>query len=108
MDRAPKKPPFPVGTRLRYTGERRVWYEENGQTVPLVEPGLVVTICDVDAGRRGSLRQLHDEDGPMWDEMGDPVLDQTQDGYSVYSVRATGGRPRRQIARTEGEWEVVR
>lgn len=107
MDRAPKQPPFPIGTRLRYVGTHRSWYEEGGEMVPLIQPGLIVTVCDVSKGERGTLAPLWDEDGPMEDEDGEPYLDRTRDGRSIYSVRAHGGRPRRQTIVHANEWEVV-
>jgi hypothetical protein len=35
--------------------------------------------------------QLHDHDGPMFHDEGDPILDQTRDGYSVYHVTINNG-----------------
>ncbi len=50
---------------------------------------LEVTITEVRPGRRGTLRHCRDENGPMyWDDTGEPILDETDDGYSVYFVEA--------------------
>lgn len=103
MDRKPKAPPFPVGAQLRYTGDRRVWYEIDGQRIPLIEPGMIVLIDETRPGRRGTLRQLHDEDE---DDNGEPILDTTRDAYSVY-VNVSGQR--RIIWPADAhEWELVR
>jgi hypothetical protein len=48
--------------------------------------GLEVVIDEVRLGRRGTGRQLIDEDGPMFHDDGDPMIDETKDGYSVYHV----------------------
>lgn len=109
MDRLPKPAPFPIGARVRYKGERRSWTEEKGQKIPIVEPGLVVTIAEVSPGYRGTLRQLRDESGPMtWEDTGEPILDTTSDGGSVY---LTGGtRPMRCRIDHESahDWERVK
>lgn len=54
--------------------------------------GIEVVIDHVVTGRRGTGRQLRDEDGPMfYEDDGEPMLDTTKDGYSVYYVvRGTG------------------
>lgn len=88
MDRAPKQAPFPVGTRLRYLGTMRVWADAEMRQ-PLRWPGMEVTVTETRPGRRGTLRQFYDEDGPMEDDNGDPIRDTTRDGYSVW-VQANG------------------
>jgi hypothetical protein len=107
MDRAPKPAPFPVGTQLRYVGTHRVHsITASGELVPLMEPGLVVTVAEVKPGRRGTLRALRDEDGPMYyEDTGDPILDETRDGYSVYRNAVGSGRIIWPDA--VAEWEVV-
>jgi hypothetical protein len=119
MDREPKAAPFAVGTELRYVGTHQSWTYDidpktrEKKTVPLCLPGLEVTIAEVRPGRRGTLRHCRDEQGPMyWDDTGEPILDETDDGYSVYYVEAwQNGRkqgrcihPDRESTR---EWEVI-
>ena len=107
MDRAPKKPPFPVGTRLRYTGASTLSTEtRSGKTVILMAPGIEQVIDQVHPGFRGTLRQIRDEDGPLYDDTGEPILDETQDGYSVYHVTVDGQRWGR-VARPEDGWVRV-
>ena len=95
MDRPPKAAPFRRGTKLRYKGTHESWtYDIDPKTrerklVPLCVPGLIVTIAETRPGRRGTLVHLRDADGPMhYDDTGEPILDETQDGYSVYFVEA--------------------
>lgn len=94
MDRLPKNPPFAIGTRLRYVGTHESYtFHIDAKTqertkVALCVPGMIVTVDKVVPGRRGTLRHLTDFDGPMYDDCGEPVLDNTQDGYSVYHVEA--------------------
>lgn len=76
--RDPLPPPFPVGARLRYCGTRRS-YHDPAMTVPIVAPGIEVTIIDTRDGWRGSGRIIdHD------DETGESYRDSTIDGGSVY------------------------
>lgn len=88
MDRQPKKPPFPVGARLRYVGQHQGWFHNKaGERVPSCVPGLEVVIVRTTAGRRGTLAPLYEDGEPMvWDDTGEPILDETKDGYSVYEV----------------------
>ncbi len=107
--RAPLPPPFPVGTRLRCVeghdayvasvdrprdikAHPEDWARISGR-------GIEVTIARVELGCQGTGRQLRDEDGPMfYEDTGEPILDETKDGYSVYQVvRGTG-----QAARMSG------
>lgn len=99
--RDPLPPPFPVGTRLRciegydaYAAhvERPRDIEAHPEDWARVSGrGIEVTIERVEPGRRGTGRRLRDEDGPMSDDDGEPMLDETKDGYSVYCVvRGTG------------------
>ncbi len=100
--RDPLPPPFPVGARLRCV-------EGHDAYVPRVERareikdhpedwvrisgrGIEVTIDEIRLGYRGTGRQLRDEDGPMSHDDGEPVLDETGDGYSVYHVVRGEGR----------------
>jgi len=99
--RDPLPPPFLVGTRLRCLEGHDAYAPSverprDIQTHPedwvrISGRGIEVTIDCVDPGWRGSGRQLRDEDGPILDEDGEPMLDETRDGYSVYHVvRGTG------------------
>ncbi len=103
-DRDPRPAPFPVGLCLRYCGTSR-WYADAEGNRPLLEPGMIVTVAETKRGRQGTLRQLRDEDGPMFDDDGEPLLDTTRDGYSVW-VQANGNR---RMIRPESasEWEVA-
>jgi hypothetical protein len=119
MDRLPKPAPFPVGTKLRYVGKYESYtYDIDPKTrekreVPLKVAGLIVTIEEVRPGIRGTLRHMRDEDGPLYyDDTGEPILDETHDGYSVYYVDAwqSGKRQGRCIfpdAESLSEWELV-
>lgn len=108
MDRAPKPAPFPVGTRLRYVGSHHSYYLEGAKKIPIVEPGMIVEIAVASPGRRGSLRQLRDENGPMYYEDDDePILDETRDGYSVYHAGGNKNMGRIIRADTAHEWELV-
>lgn len=107
--RDPLPPPFPVGARLRCI-------EGHDAYVPCVEcprdirthpedwarvsgRGIEVTIARVQPGHRGTGRQLRDEDGPMCHEDGEPMLDETRDGYSVYYVTRGAGHALRMSSR---------
>lgn len=94
--REPLPPPFPVGTRLRcieghdayvprvdHPRDIRAHFED----WPRVSGrGIEVTIDLVKPGSRGTGQQLCDAGGPMSDDAGEPILDETQDGRSIYQV----------------------
>lgn len=114
----PKPPPFKVGTRLRYRGERRAYvgavpnprdigkHPEDWQMC--IGPGLEVTIIRVEVGHQGTGRHLRDEDGPMYDDEGEPYLDETRDGYSVYEVPTHNRMGGRCIDhKSKRDWEVL-
>ena len=117
MDRQPIAAPFAVGTKVRYCGTTRSFtYDINPKTrerkeVPLCVPGMEVVISEVRPGRRGTLRPLSDENGPMIDEeTGEPMLDETVDAYSVYFVEAwQGGKKQGRVIWPDSahQWEVV-
>lgn len=93
MDREPKPPPFPAGTKLRYTAAgqggdplARAW----------VNIGDVLEVVFTRSGRQGTLRWIDLEDGD------EPFQDTTKDGYSV--VEPKPGL--RRIVQPE-DWEVV-
>ncbi len=120
--RDPLPPPFPVGTRLRCIEGHEIY-------VPRVERareikdhpedwtrvsgrGIEVTIDEVRPGHRGTGRQLRDEDGPMCHDDGEPMLDETKDGYSVYHVVRGEGRVAKQSGRciysdSAHRWQVL-
>lgn len=120
--REPLPAPFPVGARLRCVeghdayAARVACPREHGahpeDWARVAGRGLEVTIDRVEAGRRGTGRQLRDEQGPMVHEDGEPILDETQDGYSVYRVALGTGDPARTASRCirpDGarRWEVL-
>ena len=109
--RAPKAPPFAVGTKLRYIGKHVIHTAfGGGPGTMILGPGLEVVIDRVVAGRRGTGEPLRDEDGPMVDDDGEPYIDKTKDGYSVYSITDATSRKRsgRCIhADSAHEWEVI-
>lgn len=117
MDRKPKPAPFKCGTRIRYIGETRSWtYDINPVTkekkeVPIQVPGMIVMIAEVRPGHQGTLVHMRDADGPMYyEDTGEPILDDTDDGYSVYYVEAyQHGKKQGRIIHRESkkEWEVV-
>lgn len=120
--RDPLPAPFPVGTLLRCI-------ESHDAYVPRVERpreieahpedwarcsgrGIEVTIDRVEPGRRGTGRQLRDEDGPMIDDAGEPIVDSTKDGYSVYHVVHGVGNKAKMSGRcifpdSAHRWEVL-
>ena len=102
----PLPPPFPVGTKLLQVGPRLAYTERDGERVWLNRPGLEVVVSKVRLGHRGTGRHLEDEDGPMYyEDTGEPIVDQTQDGSSIY-LNPVGMRAaiHPDVA---GEWEVV-
>lgn len=117
MDRLPKPAPFKVGTRLRYKGTTETYtYDirdgwENKKVIPLCVPGMEVVVAEARPGRRGTLIHMRDSDGPMfWDDTGEPILDETSDGYSVYFVEAyQSGKKQGRCIHRDGakEWEKL-
>jgi len=105
MDRLPKAPPFPIGTRLRYTGTSDMAIIAPDQTrVPVLAAGLEVEITETRPGYCGTLRPVP---GDWFDE--EPPLDTTQDGYSVFYVDVPGAKPFGRIIwpANASEWERV-
>ncbi len=103
VDRLPKPAAFPVGTVVEQVSERRSWWvAKDGTHVPSEAPGMRVTVDEVRPGRRGTLRQLDEDDA------GDPILDTTRDGYSVWHAEHKGERFGRIIwPERANEWRVV-
>ena len=115
LDREPKDAPYAVGTRLRYYGDsecyaiRRQLVDGKVQEIrlPIIVPGMEVTISRVTKGHRGTLRHVCDSDGPMYDDQGEPVLDETEDSHSVFDSPG-GGRLIRWDSCDIDKWEVIR
>jgi hypothetical protein len=106
--RAPLPPPFEVGTRVRYQNTRRATTGLGPDARALIEPGMEVEIVRVVPGYQGTGRQLHDEGGPMVDDNGEPIVDSTADGHSVYEIDDGVRRRGRTInARDAPAWEVL-
>ena len=124
-ERDPLSPPFAVGTRLRCIegydalvpcvdrpqhGGRAKHPEE---WVRVSGIGIEVVIDHVVEGRRGTGRQLRDEDGLMfYEDDGAPMLDTTKDGYSVYYVVRGTGHAAKMSGRcidpdSAHKWEVI-
>jgi hypothetical protein len=118
MDRVPKPAPFKVGTRLRYKGETESYtYDIDPKTgekkvVPLLVPGIEVVIAEVRNGYRGTLRHMRDQGELMYyEDTGEPILDTTHNGYSVYYVEAwQNGKQQGRIIDHENarEWELIK
>jgi hypothetical protein len=84
---APAPPPFPVGTRLRYTGASQIGTTDaTGATVWILFPGAAGTIVRVREGRCGTGRYLDDDDS------GAAIYDTTEPGYSVWQSDAASAR----------------
>jgi len=118
MDRQPKAPPFPVGAKLVDCGPHNIGQYvglvgPKQRTVMIREPGLIVVVASVRAGRQGTLRHLRDEDGPMFDDRGDKVLDWTRDGYSVVVPDGLSADDAKEVhgrcvfADDAHEWELI-
>ena len=107
--RDPLPPPFPVGTRLRCVEGHDAYVPSVARPRNLKDHpedwarisgrGIEVMIDRVEQGRRGTGRQLRDEDGSMYDDDGQPMLDETKDGYSVYHVVRGRGTRRKMSGR---------
>lgn len=111
--RKPKPPPFAVGTRVQYTGNRSVKIGDRDPQVlydspctewlTLIEPGIIVTIDEVRSGRQGTGRLVD------LDDDGETFIDETTDGYSVYHVQGKHRRDGRVIDRKNAkEWKVLK
>lgn len=120
--RDPLPPPFPVGTHLRCIEGHdayvaRVERPRDIKTSPedwarLSGRGIEVTIDRVEPGYQGTGRQLRDEDGPMCHEDGEPMRDETRDGYSVYHVVRGAGHAAKMSGRcidpsSARRWQVL-
>lgn len=97
----PKSAPFMVGTRLRYLGQSQIWEVVDGKRIPLMEPGMLVTIVDIHEGHQGTGRVVYVDDID-----GEPVYDTTRDAISVCQNQY--GR-QRLIRREEAhEWKIIK
>lgn len=121
--RRPLPPPFKVGTQLRHDPQTRrgrgyTAAVENARDqrehpedwVQISGPGLEVVVAETKPGRRGTGQQLRDSDGPMfYEDTGEPILDETEDGRSVFYVEANGRKHGRIIwAKDKKEWKVIK
>jgi hypothetical protein len=119
---APLPPPFPVGTRLRCIEGHEAYVARVDRPRDLKDHpedwtrssgrGLEVTIDRVELGYCGTGRQLRDQDGPMYHDDGEPMVDTTRDGYSVYYVVPGEGRIAKQSGRciypdSVHRWQVL-
>lgn len=79
--RDPLPPPFPIGTRVRYVGNRLVTSGlDSADCYVLLGPGMEAEIIECVAGSRGTgLVEYVDEDG-------EEIVDATRDGRSIYVV----------------------
>jgi len=104
MDRPPRPAPYPVGTRVRYTGILTLYRSAEDKT-PIFTTGMEFTVSEIRPGRRGTLRQLTEDDGSpaFWEDTGEPILDETRDGWSVVEV----GGFRRRIPVDSPDWQPV-
>lgn len=112
MDREPLAPPFAVGARLRYCGAHASFFGwgKDGGVSPIVAPGVEVVIDAVRPGHRGTLRQISDADGPAYfEDTGDPILDTTRDGYSIFHVTDPVGQTYGRCIdhETASEWVIL-
>lgn len=89
----PLSPPFPVGSKLVYVGDREVRAGSNG--LVLLRRGTVADVVDVHEGRRGSGRVEAVVDG-------EEIRDRTRHGSSVW-INAEGKR-RLIYPEAAGEW----
>lgn len=99
-DRKPLNPPFVAGAQIRYRGERKQWMVQGAMEVATLYPGMEATIEYVRDGYQGTLRQIA-IDG----ETGEPILDRTTNGRSVY--RNPAGHLCCIYPEYADEWEVV-
>lgn len=104
MDRMPKRAPYAVGAVLEQVTGHRSWFvAKDGTHVPLEAPGMRVTVDQVCTGRRGTLRQLAEDE-----YTGEPILDTTRDAYSVWHVEYKGERHGRIIwPDAAKDWRLV-
>lgn len=99
--RPPLPAPFPIGAHVRYLGETRS---------PYLKTGDVKKIVRVAAGHRGTGRQFVDSDGPVvWEDTGEPILDETKDGHSVWEFKDSAGEKQGRAINPKdaGNWERV-
>lgn len=103
--RRPRPAPFKVGTRLRLHLPQGRGTVTMGDGTLIYGDGLEVEVTEVKPGRQGTGRQLRDHDGLMYyEDTGEPILDETRDGYSVYYV---GGHGRIIWPDNKKDWEVI-
>lgn len=98
MDRLPRPAPFPIGTRVRYKGDLKLYASTDPASMTF-GPGMEGVVDDVRPGRRGTLRDISD---PEVDD--EPIYDTTRDGYSVVTINNFG----RAIYPDSEDWEEVK
>ena len=82
-----------------------MYTEIEGKKVDLIFPGMLVVIDSVRPGWRGTGRPIP---GQFWDDSGDPILDSTHDGCSVYHPIPGRTDHGRLISHDDASnWEVV-
>ena len=88
MNSAKMKPAaYQVGDRLRYKGKRRQWAVIDGKEIPVIAPGMIVTILVAHKPEKGLGLIKYDEDG-------EPLIDRDRDGYNVYKNEQGQGHGR--------------
>ncbi len=91
-------PPFPIGTKLEYTGNREVYSQVDGEMIPLIKKGIKVEITAINKPCRGLGKIGVDDEG-------DVIIDHDEDGSSVYYIAHNQGR----LIRPENahEWKII-
>lgn len=95
----PKSGPFQEGDKIQYLGKSETWAVENGKRIPIISPGMIVTVvASSEYGYQGTGRIIdEDEEGPLYDE--------THDHVSVYENEFG---QRRCISREDKKnWKIV-
>ncbi|MEK6832580.1 MAG: hypothetical protein AABY32_00910 [Nanoarchaeota archaeon] len=96
----PLEAPFPVGTKLKYIGDRRSCAFINGEYVPCMYNGLEIEIISIDKGRHGTGQVLFVDE-----ETGEEAYYNTVNGSSVYEN--IKGEKRCIFPESKNEWQVI-
>lgn len=101
--RDPLPPPFAVGARIRYVGNRLVTTGlDPRDSRVLLGPGMEVEIVECVEGSRGTGRVEYVDDD------GEDVIDSTRDGRSIYIVFDGHKHRRRSIdPQSARDWREV-
>ena len=89
-------PPFPIGAKVEYVGNRSMWDDASG-TKPLLTKGMVFEITEHREPEKGFGFIKNDEDG-------EPIISHDKDGCSVY-VNARGDK-KLIHAKDKTEWKI--